>query len=167
MTNKIKNIAQLKKCINYHKKYSQKIVFTNGCFDILHLGHVKYLEDSKKVGDILVVGINSNGSIKKIKGKTRPIMPEFDRLRIVAALESVDYVILFKENTPLKTAHVSLNYPTLMVQNAIPQIEQHCHVTVQMYYSECYHNLALIIKGTESDVTNACSELRSLYNTSN
>jgi len=80
----------------------KKIVFTNGCFDLLHYGHVKYLEDAKKNGDILIVALNSDASIKRIKGSARPIVNQDDRQRIIAALESVDYVVLFNDATPVK-----------------------------------------------------------------
>ena len=84
---KIKNLKELKNIINRLKYRGKKIVFTNGCFDILHYGHIKYLEDAKKKGDILVVGVNSDSSIKRIKGAARPIVNQRDRLRIIAALE--------------------------------------------------------------------------------
>lgn len=99
---KIKNLNSLKKIILKLKKRGRKIVFTNGCFDLLHYGHVKYLEDAKSKGDILVVAINSDASVRKIKGKKRPIMAQEDRLSLIAALESVDYAVLFNEETPLK-----------------------------------------------------------------
>ena len=76
-------------------------MFTNGCFDILHAGHVIYLEKAKKLGDILVVGVNSDASVKRIKGPGRPINPEGDRLRVIAGLEAVDHATLFNEDTPL------------------------------------------------------------------
>lgn len=98
---KIKNISELKKIIAFHKRAGKAIVFTNGCFDLLHYGHIKYLEEAKNKGDILVVAVNSDSSIKKIKGKKRPIVKQHDRLRIIAGLASVDYVIMFNENTPL------------------------------------------------------------------
>ena len=78
----------------------KKIVFTNGCFDILHYGHAKYLEAAKAKGDILVVGINSDSSVKKIKGPGRPIVGQDYRARMVAALESVDFTVIFSEETP-------------------------------------------------------------------
>jgi len=81
---------------------NKKIVFTNGCFDILHLGHVKYLEKAKKLGDILVVGVNSDDSVKRLKGKNRPINPLYDRCCLIASLKSVDYVIPFEKDTPIK-----------------------------------------------------------------
>jgi D-beta-D-heptose 7-phosphate kinase/D-beta-D-heptose 1-phosphate adenosyltransferase len=99
---KIKNLRELEKIISKLKAKRKKIVFTNGCFDLLHYGHVRYLEDSKRKGDILVVAINSDESIRRIKGKARPILNEKDRLSIIAALASVDYVISFNQNTPLK-----------------------------------------------------------------
>lgn len=99
---KIKTLRELKKITSSLKTKGKKFVFTNGCFDLLHYGHVKYLEDAKKKGDILVVAVNSDTSVKMIKGNKRPIVNERDRLRIIAGLESVDYVILFKEDTPFK-----------------------------------------------------------------
>ncbi len=99
---KIKTIIQLKKITARLKTKGKTIVFTNGCFDILHYGHAKYLEAAKRKGDILVVAINSDASVKRIKGRNRPIVGEKNRLNLVAALESVDFVILFKEDTPLR-----------------------------------------------------------------
>lgn len=98
---KIKNLKELKEIILKLKKQEKRIVFTNGCFDILHFGHVKYLQEAKQKGDILVVGINSDASVRKIKGRKRPLVGQHDRLNIIAALESVDYVILFHDDTPL------------------------------------------------------------------
>jgi len=84
------------------RKSEKKIVFTNGCFDILHMGHVKYLEKAKKLGDILVVGVNSDDSVKRLKGKNRPINPLNDRCCVIASLKSVDFVIPFEEDTPIE-----------------------------------------------------------------
>lgn len=81
---------------------NKKVVFTNGCFDLLHVGHITYLQEAKDQGDILVVGINTDASIKKLKGEQRPIQNEIDRAKILAALRSVDYVTLFAEETPLQ-----------------------------------------------------------------
>ena len=80
----------------------KKIVFTNGCFDILHVGHVTYLDKAKRLGDVLVVGLNSDSSVRRIKGKGRPINSELDRARVLASLSSVDYVTIFSEATPEK-----------------------------------------------------------------
>lgn len=92
----------LKRKIKRLKQEGKRIVFTNGCFDILHYGHIKYLADAKAKGDYLVVALNSDASVNKIKGKKRPIVGQADRLRTVAALASVDFVVLFAQKDPLK-----------------------------------------------------------------
>ncbi len=99
---KIKTIASLKKIINKLKKQGKKVVFTNGCFDLIHPGHIKILKEAKKRGDILIVGVNSDYSVKTIKGKTRPILTEKMRLTVLNALEDVDYITIFNEPTPYK-----------------------------------------------------------------
>lgn len=83
-------------------RQSKKIVFTNGCFDILHVGHARYLEQAKTLGDILVVGLNSDESVKRLKGPTRPIQTEEDRKELLLALKPVDMVVIFSEDTPLE-----------------------------------------------------------------
>ncbi len=82
------------------KQENKTIVFTNGCFDILHIGHLRYLKESKKFGDILIVGLNSDSSVKKLKGPKRPINNESDRAELLASLIYVDYVVIFSENSP-------------------------------------------------------------------
>jgi len=82
------------------KNEGKKIVFTNGCFDILHAGHIDYLEKAKNLGDVLIVGLNSDTSIKRIKGKTRPVIPQEYRKRVLEGLRAVDLVIIFEEDTP-------------------------------------------------------------------
>ncbi len=84
------------------KAEGNKIVFTNGCFDLIHMGHVLYLEEAKRKGDKLIVGVNSDSSVKKLKGIHRPIKDQINRVHILAALESVDMVLIFEENTPLE-----------------------------------------------------------------
>jgi len=83
------------------KKSNKKIVFTNGCFDILHRGHIEYLKKAKKLGDILIIGLNSDISVRKIKGRLRPINKENDRAKVLDSLKYVDYVVTFNEKTPL------------------------------------------------------------------
>ncbi len=90
----------IEKVIKNLKSQNKKIVFTNGCFDILHIGHVKYLQKAKRLGDILIVGVNSNESVKRLKGKDRPINDEYDRAYLLASLEVVDFIIIFEEDTP-------------------------------------------------------------------
>ncbi|WP_020166476.1 MULTISPECIES: bifunctional D-glycero-beta-D-manno-heptose-7-phosphate kinase/D-glycero-beta-D-manno-heptose 1-phosphate adenylyltransferase HldE [Methylotenera] len=98
---KVCDLTRLKAKVSTWKKDNQSIVFTNGCFDLLHAGHVTYLEAAKKRGDKLILGLNTDRSVSAIKGPTRPVVPENDRARVLAALESVDAVILFDEDTPL------------------------------------------------------------------
>lgn len=100
---KIKDLKALLDIIPKLKKQGKKIVFTNGCFDILHYGHAMYLEKAKAKGDILVVGLNSDSSVKRIKGKKRPIVNQKARSQLIASLESVDYVVIFNQDTPLET----------------------------------------------------------------
>ena len=84
------------------KRIGQRIVFTNGVFDIIHRGHVQYLTKAKSYGDVLVVGINSDASVRRLKGKSRPLQSQSDRTFILLALRSVDYVVIFGEDTPAK-----------------------------------------------------------------
>lgn len=84
------------------KKEGKKVVFTNGCFDILHVGHLRYLEQAKEQGDILVIGVNSDASVRRLKGPTRPINSELDRAEILAGLRAVDYTVIFEEDTPVE-----------------------------------------------------------------
>jgi D-beta-D-heptose 7-phosphate kinase/D-beta-D-heptose 1-phosphate adenosyltransferase len=99
---KISDLNQLLQKVETWKNENQKIVFTNGCFDLLHAGHVTYLEAAKLRGDKLVLGLNTDRSVRALKGASRPVVNEQDRARVLAALESVDAVILFDEDTPLR-----------------------------------------------------------------
>lgn len=85
---------------NALKLHQQKVVFTNGCFDVLHFGHVHYLLEARKLGDILVVGLNSDDSVRRLKGPARPINGEKERAFVLAALNCVDYIVIFEEDTP-------------------------------------------------------------------
>ena len=96
---KVCELDKLPNLIEKLKKDNKKIVFANGCFDVLHVGHIRYLEGAKSLGDILIVGINSDKSELQLKGIGRPVMPEEDRIEIVAALKCVDYVVPFSDLT--------------------------------------------------------------------
>jgi D-beta-D-heptose 7-phosphate kinase/D-beta-D-heptose 1-phosphate adenosyltransferase len=98
------------------KNKGAKIVFTNGCFDILHRGHVSYLDIAKSYGDVLIVGLNSDDSVKRLKGDSRPINTQNDRGFILASLESVDYVVPFNEDTPYEL--IKLVQPDILVKGA-------------------------------------------------
>lgn len=93
---------------------NKKIVFTNGCFDLLHIGHVDYLEKARNLGDFLVVALNTDASVQRLKGPERPISPEESRTRVMASLEFVDAVILFDEETPLEI--ISAIKPDILVK---------------------------------------------------
>jgi D-beta-D-heptose 7-phosphate kinase/D-beta-D-heptose 1-phosphate adenosyltransferase len=100
--NKITPRNELKATVDRLKREGKKVVFTNGCFDILHAGHTRYLREARKLGDALILALNSDGSVRSIKGPMRPIVPEAERAEVVASLDSVDYVTVFEELTPLE-----------------------------------------------------------------
>ena len=113
---KIKNRNDLITIRKQLAKDNKVVVFTNGCFDILHRGHVEYLEKARQQGDALIIGLNSDDSVKRLKGGHRPILPEEDRAYILAALNIVDYVVIFKEDTPLET--IQRVRPDVLVKGA-------------------------------------------------
>ena len=106
MGSKLLSLQDAKKQVALLKSQGKKIVFTNGCFDIVHAGHTQYLEDAKALGDILIVGLNSDLSVSGYKGPKRPIVPEADRAAVLSALSVVDMVVLFDDETPIPTIEV-------------------------------------------------------------
>ena len=100
LSSKIKGREELMGVLARLRSEGKRVVFTNGCFDLLHLGHVTYLEEARRLGDLLVVGVNTDESVRRIKGPGRPIVPLEQRLAVLAALEAVDYVVPFGEDTP-------------------------------------------------------------------
>jgi D-beta-D-heptose 7-phosphate kinase/D-beta-D-heptose 1-phosphate adenosyltransferase len=98
---KVKSWKELKEIVENLRKNHKRVVFTNGCFDILHFGHVKYLQKAKEFGDVLILGLNSDKSVKRLKGEARPINGENDRAGVLAGLQSIDYITIFEEDTPL------------------------------------------------------------------
>lgn len=99
---KINNIARLRLKLEQWRRENKRIVFTNGCFDIVHRGHVEYLSGAADLGDVLIVGLNSDASVSRLKGPYRPIVDETSRSILLSALECIDAVILFEEDTPLR-----------------------------------------------------------------
>jgi rfaE bifunctional protein nucleotidyltransferase chain/domain len=99
MSTKLKTLSELEDLVADLKKEERIIVFANGCFDLLHVGHVRYLEGARREGDVLIVGLNSDRSVERLKGPDRPILPQQDRAEILAALESVDYLTIFDDET--------------------------------------------------------------------
>ena len=114
MKNKIEDRKDLKKVVERLKKEGKRVVFTNGCFDLIHVGHTRYLEEAKKLGDILIVAVNSDQSVRTIKGKKRPIIPEEERAEVLSALQCVDFVVIFHEPDPLNI--ISLLKPDVLVK---------------------------------------------------
>jgi rfaE bifunctional protein nucleotidyltransferase chain/domain len=113
---KIKTLADIIRLRATLRKRGKKLVFTNGCFDILHVGHVRYLNGARALGDALIVGINSDRSVREIKGESRPIVTGLERAEVVAGLASVDYVCIFDEPTP-KTI-IEAIVPDVLVKGA-------------------------------------------------
>ena len=114
LQNKIIPYSEIAELSQKLHQQGKKIVFTNGCFDILHCGHILYLEKAKALGDILILGLNSDASVKRIKGNNRPIVPEKERALVVAGLESVDYVCIFAQDTPFEL--IDLIQPDVLVK---------------------------------------------------
>ena len=119
---RVLNEKTLSEQVESYRKQNKKIVFTNGCFDLLHIGHVTYLEEAKSLGDVLIVGINTDASVRVLKGPTRPIQNENDRSEILAALKAVDHTVLFGEETPLNL--IKRIKPDVLVKGGDWKIEQ-------------------------------------------
>ena len=114
--------SELMKRLSSFRSQGQKIVFTNGCFDILHVGHIRYLREARALGDVLVVGLNSDSSVRALKGESRPIQSEDERGEILAALACVDFVTLFSESTPLRL--ITQVKPNILVKGGDWPIEK-------------------------------------------
>jgi D-beta-D-heptose 7-phosphate kinase/D-beta-D-heptose 1-phosphate adenosyltransferase len=114
MKQKIKERKELTRIIKDLKTKGKRIVFTNGCFDLLHIGHVRYLEKARALGNILVVGVNSDSSVRMIKGPKRPVLPEEERTEILSSLGCVDYITIFNEIDPLKL--ITSLHPNVLVK---------------------------------------------------
>jgi D-beta-D-heptose 7-phosphate kinase/D-beta-D-heptose 1-phosphate adenosyltransferase len=114
MRQKIKGREELLNIIKDLKLKGKRIVFTNGCFDLLHIGHIRYLEEAKTLGDVLIVGVNSDSSVQKLKGSERPILPVGERAEILSGLGCVDYITIFDELDPLNL--ISSLQPDVLVK---------------------------------------------------
>lgn len=122
MKNKIISRSQINNVISTLKKKGQKIVFTNGCFDLLHVGHVRYLQEAASLGDCLIVGLNNDRSVREIKGPKRPLILEDQRAEVLAALACVGYVVLFDEADPFKL--IESIKPDILVKGADWSLDQ-------------------------------------------
>lgn len=112
--NKIKSLRELQAIVRDLRSQGKKVVFTNGCFDLLHRGHTRYLEQARSLGDALIVAMNSDSSVRALKGEGRPILPEEERAEVLAALASVDYVIIFEELDPARI--IAILEPDVLVK---------------------------------------------------
>ncbi len=158
MREKIYPIAQLKQILQRERKTGKKIVFTNGCFDILHVGHVRYLTAAKKRGDILVIGLNSDRSVKGLKGDKRPLIDETARAEVLSSLEVVDYISIFNESTANKI--IADLQPDIYVKGGDYQIGKLPEVsTVASYGGE----VQLIPVVTGASTTNIIQEILRRY----
>ncbi len=122
MHKKIKTVQELLPLLAILRATGRKIVFTNGCFDLIHTGHTRYLATARSFGDVLVVAVNSDASVRGIKGKKRPINTEADRMETLAALESVDFVTLFEEPDPYRV--ISELQPDVLVKGGDWPVEK-------------------------------------------
>ena len=113
---KIVDFNQIESIATSLKESNKRVVFTNGCFDILHLGHVKYLQKARSLGDKLIIGVNSNASVSRLKGSSRPVNDQYDRAYLLASLEVVDYVVIFEEDTPYEL--IKKVQPDILVKGA-------------------------------------------------
>lgn len=141
---------------------SQKLVFTNGCFDIIHLGHIKYLEEAKSLGDLLVVGVNSDRSARALKGPKRPLVGQHDRAKIVASLYCVDHSIIFDEDTPVEL--ISELRPDIHVKGGDYNAEDLAEYKILRSYGAEVRILAYI-EGKSS--TNIIEQIKNAYNSNN
>jgi rfaE bifunctional protein nucleotidyltransferase chain/domain len=121
---------------------TKKIVFTNGCFDWLHVGHIRYLQQARGLGDVLVVGVNSDDSVKRLKGPTRPVQNETDRAEILAALGSVDFTVIFSEDTPAKL--IEAVRPAVLVKGGDWKIDQIVGAPFVQSYGGEVHSLQFV-----------------------
>ena len=148
-TDKLKTLEQLQAIMKRLKGENERVVWTNGCFDILHVGHILYLQEARKQGDIMVVGLNSDASVSENKGPERPVVCEHDRAQVLSALECVDYIIIFDEKTPMPL--LKILQPDVYAKGGdytLDTIEQHERTLV-----ESYGGTIAIIPGREGQST--------------
>jgi D-beta-D-heptose 7-phosphate kinase/D-beta-D-heptose 1-phosphate adenosyltransferase len=119
---KERTLEQLLPELQRHRATGKRIVFTNGCFDVMHLGHAKYFQFAKQQGDLLVVGVNTDQSIRKLKGEKRPVTPEADRVGLLEEMQSIDYLVRFNEDTPMRL--IEAIRPDVLVKGADYRKEQ-------------------------------------------
>lgn len=147
------SIASISRLVNKLKrKKNNKIVFTNGVFDILHYGHINYLTKAREMGDILIVGLNRDSSVKKFKANDRPLQNEMDRARILTALRVVDYVVMFSEETPARL--IEMIKPDILVKGADYKISEIVGAKYVKSYGGKVRRIRLVKGRSSSSVIN-------------
>ena len=156
--NKILEREALRNKLEALRKKGKKIAFTNGCFDILHVGHIRYLREAKKTADVLVLALNSDSSVRSIKGEKRPLMTENERAEVLAALEFIDFVTIFSELTPLEL----INYlkPDVLIKGGDWPEEK---VVGRKEIKKWGGRVAIIPEVEGKSTTNVVEKIRKLY----
>ncbi|MBR1397522.1 MAG: D-glycero-beta-D-manno-heptose 1-phosphate adenylyltransferase [Selenomonadaceae bacterium] len=134
----------------------KKVVFTNGCFDILHVGHVRYLEAAKKFGDVLIIGLNSDSSVKRLKGINRPINNEQDRAEVLLALKSVNYVVIFDESTAEKL--IAEVKPNIYVKGGDYTLETLPEAKIVQSYGGQVEFIPMVVGRSTTNIINKINE---------
>lgn len=154
---KIKELEELKEIVGRLKNERKRIVLTNGCFDILHVGHIRYLSQAKMLGDVLIVGVNSDESVRVLKGSGHPIQPEQDRAEILSALEFVDFVLIFHEKAPNRL--IQELRPDIYVKGGDYKLEE----IPESKLVESIDGKTVIVEGVEGrSTTNMIKRIRAL-----
>lgn len=157
MNNKLKTLDEIVNVVRELKGQNKKIVFTNGCFDILHAGHVQYLQEARDLGDILIVGLNSDSSVNRLKGDNRPINNEQDRVIVLSALTSVSYVLIFQEDTPYNI--IKKIKPDMLVKGGDWKTEDIVGSDIVGAYKGEVKNLSFIDGKSSTDIINKLKEI--------
>ena len=156
MKNKLKTWEEIASIIKDLKSQNKKIVFTNGCFDILHSGHVQYLAEAKELGDILILGLNSDSSVKRLKGKDRPINNEKERTIVLSALLPISYIVVFEDDTPYKLIkHIK---PDIIVKGGDWEPEDIVGSDIVSSYNGEVKSLSFIEGKSTTDIINKLKE---------
>ncbi len=156
MKNKLKTLKEITNIIKELKNQNKKIVFTNGCFDILHSGHVQYLAEAKELGDILILGLNSDSSVKRLKGNDRPINNEIERATVLSALCTVSYIVIFEEDTP----YMLINHikPNILVKGGDWKPEEIVGSDIVSSYNGVVKSLSYVEGKSTTDIINKMKE---------
>jgi len=156
MMNKLKTWKEISELVSELKANNKKIVFTNGCFDILHAGHVQYLAEAKGLGNILILGLNSDNSVKRLKGNDRPINSENERAIVLSALSSVSYIVIFNEDTPyMLIDHIK---PNILVKGGDWKAEDIVGSDIVKLYNGEVKSLSFIKGKSSSNIINKIKE---------